>query len=97
MTDEQIHLYPNSLEDILIDLCGGCHSVKSDSNSHNTQLENLSNTLIGTMLVSSNYFIKMKTCPKIRIVGWNFHCKDLHSDARQNFILWHKNGRLRSS
>ena len=24
------------------------------------------------------------------------HCKDLHSDARKNFLLWHINGQLRS-
>ena len=29
-------------------------------------------------------------------VGWILLYKDLHSDARHKFLLWHKNGRLRS-
>ena len=60
------------------------------------QLENLYNTLIDAMLISSNYFTRRKKCHKKRIVGWNLHCKDLHSNARHNFLVWHNNGRLRS-
>ena len=37
-----------------------------------------------------------KSVLKSLIVERNLHCKDLHSDARHNFLVWHNNGRLRS-
>ena len=97
--DGQIYLYRKSLENISIyswDNVVSCHSVKCDRNLHNLQLENLYNTLIGTILASCNYFIKRKRCPKNQIIGWNMYCKDLHSNVRHNFFLWHNNGLLRS-
>ena len=97
--DEQIYLYRNSLEDITIDLWLDVlprHSVECDSNFHNMQLENLYNTLIDAMVVSSNYFTRRKKCHKKRIVGRHLHCNDLHSEARHIFLVWQNNGRLRS-
>ena len=60
------------------------------------QLENLYNTLIDAMVTLSKYFTRRKKCHKKRIVGWTLHCKDLHYNARHNFLIWHSNGRLRS-
>ena len=99
VTDEKMYLCCNSLECISIDLWNdvlSCHSVECESNSHNMQLENLYNTLIDAILISSNYFTRRKKRHKKRIVGWNLHCKDLNSDARHNFLVWHNIGRLRS-
>ena len=99
VTDEQFFLYRNSLEGISIDLWDDvliCHSVQCDSNLYNMQLENLYNTLIDAMLISPNYFTRRKNCHKKRIVGWNLHCKDIHTDVRLIFLVWHNNGRLRS-
>ena len=60
------------------------------------QFENLYNTLTDAMLISSDHFTRRKLCQKKRVVGWKLHCKDLHSDARFNFLVCHNNGRLRS-
>ena len=60
------------------------------------QLENLNDTLNDAILILSNYFTKRKKCHEKRIVGWNLHCKYLHSEAKHNFLEWHNNGRLRS-
>ena len=67
VTDEQIYLYRNSLEDISIELWDdvlSCHSVQCDNNFHNMQLENLYNTLIDAIVISSNYFTARKKCDK---------------------------------
>ena len=32
---------------------------------------------------------------KLKIVGWNHYCKDLYSLARDKFLTWHINGRIR--
>ena len=99
VTDEQIYLNRNSLEDASIDLLddvSNIQSVKCGSSFPNTQVRNLYNTLIDAKLILSIYLIKRKKCPEDRIVGWNLHCKHLHSDAGHIFLLWHNNGRLRS-
>ena len=29
------------------------------------------------------------------MVGWNRYCKDLYAKAREDFLSWHRNGRVR--
>ena len=63
VTDEQIYSYRNILEGISFDLWDdvlSCHYVECDSIFHYMQLENLYNTLIDALLISSNYFTKRK-------------------------------------
>ena len=49
-----------------------------------------------SMLISSDYFCRRKKCHKKRKCWWNLHCKDLHSEARHRFPVWHNNDRLRT-
>ena len=65
--DEQLYLDSKSLD--LWDDVLSCHSDQCDSIFHNMQLEIHYNTLIDTMLISSNYFTRRKKCHKKRIVG----------------------------
>ena len=46
--------------------------------------------------ISSQFFTDKKICHKgKRVVGWNNHCRVLYNLAREKFLEWHTDGKIR--
>ena len=46
-------------------------------------------------LSSQDFTIRKSDKFKI-IPGWNLHCRELHNHAREAYLTWHSNGKVRS-
>ena len=69
-----------------------CGPGVCDNPHHKTLINYLYAHLTEGLLASSNH-LTFKTKPKFKqIPGWNDSCKNLHSVARENFLLWKENG-----
>ena len=75
-----------------------CQSTMCTNENHKKLLENLYGDLLECISVASLHLPSgsMNSCQKDRrVVGWNFHCRELYRIAREKYMEWHSNGRIR--
>jgi hypothetical protein len=74
-----------------------CCSIQNcDSECHKKQLDNAYEFLITTLVSNSaNYTLKGRERKFKQVAGWNQECKLLHSVAREKFLIWNSNGKVR--
>ena len=65
--------------------------------AHIDSLDSLYTDLLDCLSVASRFLPhKNPFNKKSMVVGWNYYCKDLYAVAREDFLAWHFNGRVRS-
>jgi hypothetical protein len=91
--------YNNGVQDDLQDYCNEsllCKSINCNLESHKKLLDNAYDFLINTLKSrSAEYTIKGREKKFKQVPGWNQECKCLHSVARDKFLTWNSNGRIR--
>lgn len=101
-SDDCIHQYclitKQKLNDIKIPHDAlSCNDVNCIVDSHRQDLDCFYNSICNALLSSSKVCIDtVKSSKNHNVPGWNEHCKDLHADARESYILWRDMGKPRS-
>ena len=99
VTDEQLDVYSDTLEDLSVELwvdALSCSSNDCDSDAHIAQLDLLYNSLLECIKIASDHLPRVKKRHHKRIVGWNQYCKHLYAEARSKFFAWHDTGKPRN-
>ena len=75
-----------------------CDSIDCQDQDHLQSIDTMYNAVINALKTSSDAFNRQSTGYKQYnvIPGWNDVCKEVHSNARDAFLLWTQNGRPRS-
>ena len=70
--------------------------TNTDCNScHETEIESLYLDIVQALKESSNVVTTNCKTKGYNIPGWNDVCKDAHSEAREAFLMWCANGKLK--
>ena len=68
-----------------------CHDV-----NHINDLNDIYNDILECISLATSYLPTKKTFNKNdRVVGWNTYCKEKYAIAREKYLIWHNNGRVR--
>ena len=71
-----------------------CKDVECKNVNHTNDISIMYNKVIDSLHKASHGFIsKKKNKNDYQVPGWNEHCKDAHSEARENYLLWVSNGK----
>ena len=75
-----------------------CDSIDYQDQDHLQSIDTMYNAVVNALKTSSDDFNRQSTGYKQYnvIPGWNDICKEVHSNARDAFLLWTQNGRPRS-
>ena len=74
-----------------------CHEQNCTNVRHRQLLNESYEYFLSCLLISSNEFPTRLQSNKFRpVAGWNDHCKDKYTVARNNFVSWVESGRVRS-
>ena len=99
VTEEQKISYCTTLDNFALYLSGvafSCSSVSCSNEVHLSSLETIYENLMECISVASDCLPSYKKYDKKhKIIGWNRYCKDLYALARDKFLAWHINGRIR--
>ena len=101
ITEEELLLYQNKLTEFLEEfsyLESSIFCIKNDCNSkdHLLNLDYAFNYLFNSIKNASSHLKQRKNTKFKPIIGWNDRCKRLYNIARNNFLNWKSNGKIRS-
>ena len=65
-----------------------CDNVCCNDSSHISAINDMYDCIVSTLLYASSSFRKDGKHVFNQVEGWNEHCKQAHSDAREAFLLW---------
>ena len=92
--------YSSTLDDLSLYVSGevfSCNSPKCSNEDHLRSLRDTFSNILECISIASDCLpCYKKFDKKHRVVGWNVYCKDLYSIARENYLNWHGNGKIRS-
>ena len=98
--DQELVPYAENLELLVSDLwlpvlsCSEHHLCRNDS--HSDDRDKLYYKLIEMIHLASSHLPHKQELRNRKVPGWNEHCRELYSKARQKFFVWHHSGRIRS-
>ena len=99
ISDIEIELYKCNLDTLLSDYTNEslmCTNQFCNSISHKEELDRTYEFIIDCINVSCSHMKSDTTFKPKQVVGWNSYCKNLHCIAREKFIDWKTNGKMRS-
>ena len=75
-----------------------CDDPNCQFQAHQHSVDAMYNSIIQAMKISSKEFMQQRESSRTYniIPGWNEFCREVHSNARDAFIIWAMNGRPRS-
>lgn len=74
-----------------------CRNVNCNIQNHKTELDEKYDFVCSCLKRASSPLKTIINKNKFKqVIGWNEHCKNLHSTARNAFLNWIRNGRIRS-
>lgn len=99
ITDEDIDVYHDNLNYLLSDYLNEafmCHDISCANEEHKRSACEAYHFISDCLHVAAGHFKSRSSGTKFKSVsGWNDFCKDLHADARADFVKWNDNGRIR--
>ena len=99
MSDENLHFYSEGLDFLSEDFFSSaisCKDVNCSKISHKRDLDEAYNFVIRCMRDASIEFSEKPAAFKnLQVTGWNELCKDTYQQARQAFVDWKINGKIR--
>ena len=74
-----------------------CNEANCQNESHKIDIGMLYAELLDSIFIASSSLPSGNNRHHNQVVGWNYYCKTLHAIARENFLNWHRGGKLRNS
>ncbi len=65
-----------------------CDDVHCSDSGHFTAIDNMYNSIVSSLSLAGATFSNVDKPVFNQVEGWNEHCKQAHSDARESFLLW---------
>jgi endonuclease/exonuclease/phosphatase family metal-dependent hydrolase len=100
VTDDDVMLYDVDLEILLSNYINEaflCSNINCTVQQHRDNLDQASSYLIDCIKNSSRHLKSLDSCDKFKQVpGWNDHVKSHFLVARDKFLVWKNNGKIRS-
>ena len=98
-TDLNLEEYCEFLETLSDDIMQNhlfCRKNNCSIDGHRIEISNTYDKIIDCIEIASSILPSNNKIHSSRIVGWNDFCKKLHNDARDAFLKWNSNGKIRS-
>ena len=99
-SSEEKSLYKESLDYFVSNLnfeSLSCSQSNCNDEGHKNELDMIYEYMIDAVKVSSMNLPTRTRNVKFKVIaGWNDHCKELHTRARNKFLLWRRSGSNRS-
>jgi hypothetical protein len=99
LSEDEIQQYTTGTAELLDDLQFDCESltctdIGCECLEHCLSIDVMYDGLIGALNSAAVHFVKPKKRFK-QVPGWNDYCRETHAAAREAFLLWQVNGKLR--
>jgi hypothetical protein len=72
-----------------------CDDPHCDNVAHRAAIDNMARSTLGALLEAGNPLSTRSKPGYCQVPGWNTYCKELHSIARDSYLLWRDHGRQR--
>ena len=98
-SDEMLSFYCENLEIIsekYLNCEFRCSKTFCSSSTHRSKLDEIYEFLTNSILDASSFLLKTKTKTRQQVTGWNEHCRESHALAREKFLEWNADGRIRN-